>query len=332
MTKEKALYLLLFTLVLLGTGSGSNKAFSQEDAVIDGYELPDMFDEDTSTPIAPQSSGTKEKVTKPAQQFDEYEPAFKPITQVKKTPKKLNKLPVQISERPKPRPEREQQALLVQENSREQLIEAITTDILRPTKRPISRKLAKAKKSNELAMPAVPPVDVMAAPLAAPEPVMDISINSHPEIKQNLNQDVSFITVDIETESTKQEDAEIIDVSASTVPIEQEATIEPDTEKNIILQFQQAELDINDNAKAIVDNVILPKLQNNSLQRLEVLSYAEAIDDTTSSARRASLARALALRSYLMTKKIESQRIDIRALGDETDILPKDRIELNLIN
>ncbi|HYD19252.1 MAG TPA: OmpA family protein [Patescibacteria group bacterium] len=61
--------------------------------------------------------------------------------------------------------------------------------------------------------------------------------------------------------------------------------------------------------------------------RLHVRGYATG-DDGQSSARRISLSRALAVRTYLMEKNIKPNRIDVQAKGSETDRSPTDRVDL----
>jgi outer membrane protein OmpA-like peptidoglycan-associated protein len=62
--------------------------------------------------------------------------------------------------------------------------------------------------------------------------------------------------------------------------------------------------------------------------RLQVRGYATGEDGSTSSARRIALSRALSVRSYLMDKGIKPTRVDVRALGTETERSPLDRVDL----
>jgi outer membrane protein OmpA-like peptidoglycan-associated protein len=62
--------------------------------------------------------------------------------------------------------------------------------------------------------------------------------------------------------------------------------------------------------------------------RLQVRSYAGATGEDTGSARRASLKRALAVRSRLIEGGIRSTRIDVRALGMANDSGPADRVDI----
>ncbi len=60
------------------------------------------------------------------------------------------------------------------------------------------------------------------------------------------------------------------------------------------------------------------------------MAYAGGDNDNASQARRLSLSRALAVRSYLIEQGVRSTRIDVRALGNKTDVEPADRVDLIL--
>ncbi len=62
--------------------------------------------------------------------------------------------------------------------------------------------------------------------------------------------------------------------------------------------------------------------------RLQLLAYAGGIDGSKGSARSMSLARALAVRSFLMGRGVRSTRVEVRALGAQTDTTPIDRVDL----
>lgn len=66
-------------------------------------------------------------------------------------------------------------------------------------------------------------------------------------------------------------------------------------------------------------------------QRLQLKAFASAEGDNTSRARRTSLSRALAVRSYLIEAGIRSTRIDVRALGVARDGGAEDRVDVILL-
>lgn len=65
--------------------------------------------------------------------------------------------------------------------------------------------------------------------------------------------------------------------------------------------------------------------------RIKVAAYASANPDDAQGARRVSLSRALAIRSFLMENGIKASRIDVRALGSDTQMEPFDRADISVV-
>jgi outer membrane protein OmpA-like peptidoglycan-associated protein len=76
---------------------------------------------------------------------------------------------------------------------------------------------------------------------------------------------------------------------------------------------------------------IAGSLVNDPSLRVQVMAYARGSDDA-SKARRLSLSRALAVRSYLIDQGIGSTRIDVRALGNAAEGGPSDRVDLMVLS
>jgi outer membrane protein OmpA-like peptidoglycan-associated protein len=64
--------------------------------------------------------------------------------------------------------------------------------------------------------------------------------------------------------------------------------------------------------------------------RLQLLAYAGGSSLPSSKARRLSLSRALAVRSFLIENGVRSTRIDVRALGNKTTEEPLHRVDMNV--
>jgi outer membrane protein OmpA-like peptidoglycan-associated protein len=77
---------------------------------------------------------------------------------------------------------------------------------------------------------------------------------------------------------------------------------------------------------------VVAKLTKQSSLRLQLLAYAGGTGTSGSQARRLSLSRALAVRSYLIEKGIRSTRIDVRALGNQVKGSPADRVDVIIKN
>jgi len=73
---------------------------------------------------------------------------------------------------------------------------------------------------------------------------------------------------------------------------------------------------------------IADKMLGDEALRLQLMAYAAGTEDTASKARRISLSRALAVRAYLISKGIRSSRMDVRALGNNVEGEPADRVDL----
>jgi outer membrane protein OmpA-like peptidoglycan-associated protein len=91
--------------------------------------------------------------------------------------------------------------------------------------------------------------------------------------------------------------------------------------------FSAGSAKLNSDASARLQDVSA-SLKKNGALRIQLLSYAGAKDGSASQARRLSLSRALAARSYLIEKGIRSTSIDVRALGNQSGNGPTDRIDI----
>jgi outer membrane protein OmpA-like peptidoglycan-associated protein len=76
--------------------------------------------------------------------------------------------------------------------------------------------------------------------------------------------------------------------------------------------------------------VLAASLKGTINQRLQLMAYAGGPSLSSSLARRMSLSRALAIRSFLIENGVRSTRIDVRALGNKTTEEPLNRVDLNV--
>jgi outer membrane protein OmpA-like peptidoglycan-associated protein len=99
------------------------------------------------------------------------------------------------------------------------------------------------------------------------------------------------------------------------------------------LGFDNGSAALTDGARQELDQ-LANNLKSNQVQRLQVVAYAASQGGNTSAARRLSLSRALAVRSYLIDKGILSTRIDVRAMGapEGANPGPADRVDLVLVS
>lgn len=90
--------------------------------------------------------------------------------------------------------------------------------------------------------------------------------------------------------------------------------------KSAMLNFGAATENLTASHKSTLDKYLIPTLSAKPKLRAQILSYATPRNATGNlSARRVSLTRGLAVRSYLLSKGIHSSRLDVRALGEDTE-------------
>jgi len=103
-----------------------------------------------------------------------------------------------------------------------------------------------------------------------------------------------------------------------------------DTELRIL--FPSGDQKLPDSARDELIGLV-GKLEANPSLSLQIEAYAEGTSETASAARRLSLSRALAVRSYLIEQGVRSTRVAVRALGNKPSDppAPDDRVDIKLI-
>lgn len=96
--------------------------------------------------------------------------------------------------------------------------------------------------------------------------------------------------------------------------------------------FLPGSSDMDQDSRRLFDDQAVALMKGNPDIRVQVQAYATPSDEGQSSARRLSLTRAMAIRSYLIEREIDPRRIDIRALGEQTGPGPQDRVDLVFVN
>ncbi|MEE2746764.1 MAG: OmpA family protein [Pseudomonadota bacterium] len=94
--------------------------------------------------------------------------------------------------------------------------------------------------------------------------------------------------------------------------------------------FQLKESKLGKNAKKELDK-IAKLFAANSAMRLQLMAFAGEAKMSPSKARRLSLSRALAIRTYLIGKGVRGTRIDVRALGNKFGSGVPNRVDLRVI-
>ncbi len=98
------------------------------------------------------------------------------------------------------------------------------------------------------------------------------------------------------------------------------------------VKFAPGAADLPPNSQAVLDGVAAKLLASDSL-RVQLIAHATGDADQAMEARRISLARAVAVRAYLITKGVRSLRMDVRALGNRADDGPaSDQVDLVIVS
>lgn len=105
------------------------------------------------------------------------------------------------------------------------------------------------------------------------------------------------------------------------------APSEPATADTVRIAFDAGSARISADGTGALKKVAQTMAADDKL-RIQLLAYAGGTDETASQARRLSLSRALAARSYLIGEGVRSTRIDVRALGNKSEGGPADRIDV----
>jgi len=98
------------------------------------------------------------------------------------------------------------------------------------------------------------------------------------------------------------------------------------------VKFNAGATDLARGPQPTLDAVASRLLGNDNL-RVQVIAHATGSADDAMEARRVSLARAVAVRAYLIDKGVRSLRIDVRALGNRSDGGPVvDQVDLLVVS
>lgn len=97
------------------------------------------------------------------------------------------------------------------------------------------------------------------------------------------------------------------------------------------IPFAAGAAELPADGKGVLDKAAA-QIKNDDSARLQIVAYASGGDDSGSQARRLSLSRALAVRSYLIDQGVRSTRMDVRALGNRSSNGPADRVDILVVH
>lgn len=97
--------------------------------------------------------------------------------------------------------------------------------------------------------------------------------------------------------------------------------------QTVALVFEPDDARLNETHRTLLKSIVA-KLSVDGDTSVQLLAYAQA--ENRSKARRLSLSRALAVRSYLLSQDVRNTRIEVRALGDQIPGGKPDRVDVVL--
>ena len=100
------------------------------------------------------------------------------------------------------------------------------------------------------------------------------------------------------------------------------------TSDPVILFFQEKSPKMEVGQMNILKNDVLRPLKQSTSSKVTILGFSEKNAAGADETRRLSLSRAMLIREYLMDNRIDANRIDVRAMADNTEIEPKDRVDI----
>ena len=209
-----------------------------------------------------------------------------------------------------------------------------------PEPQPVTVKALPAVLVAPPVKPVAAPVPVVVAPVKAPEPAKPVAA---PAEKSTPPADVTAPVVsapakaapvpDVTTTASPAKTDNAVPVKTDEKPPEAPpADKKPDSSApaEVSLNFEAASSVMSPLVQKQLDDMVT-KLQNAPDIRVQIRAFAKGDDSGQSNARRMSLSRALVVRRYLTEKGIKPVRLDVRALGTETDRTPLDRVDLVFI-
>jgi len=107
----------------------------------------------------------------------------------------------------------------------------------------------------------------------------------------------------------------------------EQVAAKPPIEGMVRVPYDGESAAISDAAKTEIAPLV-EKLNADYSLRVQVLAYASGDEQASTHARGVSLARALAMRGYLVEQGIAVNRMDLRALGNTAQEQPPDRVDL----
>lgn len=302
---------------------------------IDGYRPPPMFEDYGSAKNFPVEVKTQNSSVNPAQP-----PHAEPSTQISGTPPIPKRRPLKFTA--------SQELLQRVYAERQKANHVIVTEdesAAKPPEPAPNKVVTTSDKPDLAAIAGVEPQaggDITADPLEGmitnptPEEILASIEGMKPEVK-DITTRVMANEKPMRMVAVRPAE-ELINVQRKRKAAQQETSLtapEPEeglqNELVISLAFTEDNSDLSETDRQLLELKALPLLRQRPDLRVQVQAFAAAHDEGQGAARRLSLLRAIAIRSFLIDRDIDPKRIDLRALGSQTEIEPFDRADILLL-
>ncbi|MEZ0260935.1 MAG: OmpA family protein [Alphaproteobacteria bacterium] len=189
----------------------------------------------------------------------------------------------------------------------------------RPLPTPQRKPVAQPEPVVATAPAKRPSLEILDTP-PPPRPAAETTERIVPPVREEAKTDISALAAQV--------DQAAADMGTAPEPVEPPKFATVPTQSDLMLEFPGNSSDLTTATQRKLDAIVVQMEDLDDGGRLQVRGYAAGEDGSKSSARRIALSRALSVRSYLMDKGVKAKRVDVRAMGSETDRNPLDRVDL----
>jgi outer membrane protein OmpA-like peptidoglycan-associated protein len=192
-------------------------------------------------------------------------------------------------------------------------------------------------------MPKLPQSEAAPPPPAlAPSPAHDDAPNPPPQPPAQAHSDSAPVSLTASPSApastqTTAADSQTVSAANNVTPATRPAQVQVASAASMgsvvnTVKFATGATDLPANSQSVLDTVAAKLMADDAL-RVQLVAHATGSADQAMEARRVSLARAVAVRAYLIDKGVRSLRMDVRALGNRSDDAPAtDQVDLVIVS
>lgn len=219
--------------------------------------------------------------------------------------------------------------------AKETKTKSIAIPVIEPVPMPKVKPPVNAyRPKSSQTMPAIPSIKVEKnelAPLSAnsPLPVLPPTTDDKTVIEKPS---IGLRMMDAALERQMENDPDKIKEQLAETKVKTQPQNKPVQKipKNTLV-FKDGEVTLPKNMEGQIRSNILPDLTKNKTAKIQILSFATSPDKNEDNARRIALSRALEVRDFLKTSKIDISRVDVKALVSDGNSVPPNKIDIVIL-